>query len=169
MPTRLFVPPPPLDEEIRQLAEIIADIHYILSLIIENEKEFLPGESIDEINRAWDGSQENIQALIRKLTPTVPRSSDYPPIEHNTLAENGLTGEVGKTKKSFFRRLMDRFLMYFNSEPRTAENRTEAADAAGEVLEMGETIVSSIPGHEQLVELISVVKQMIRVRRRRSV
>jgi hypothetical protein len=169
MATRLSVQPPTPDEEVRQLAEIIADTHYIISLMIENGKEFLPGEAIEEMEHAWQTSQENIQGLILKLTPTTPPSNDYPPIEHKTLAENGLTGEVGKIKKSFFSRLKDRFLMLFNSDPRTTEKRAEAADAASEVLEMGSTIVSSIPGHEQFVEIISLVKQMIGVRRKRGV
>jgi len=169
MPPRLSVPPPTPDEERRQLAEVIAELHYILGLIIENGKEFLPGEALEEADRAWKGSQENIDSLVKRLSPVSPPSSDYPAIDHAALAENGLTGEVGKAKKNFFHRVKDLFLMRFNSEPRTAESKAQALDAASEVLEAGATITSSIPGHQQLVEVVSLVKQMINLRKKRGV
>ena len=76
---------------------------------------------------------------------------------------------MGKIKRSTLGRLKDRFFMFWNSHPRTDEKRTQAADAACEYLELGSTVVSSIPGYEKIVELLSLTKQLVGMRAKRGV
>ena len=44
-PTRLEVPLPQLNEEYRQLAEALADLHYVLAVIIKNAGKINPRRS----------------------------------------------------------------------------------------------------------------------------
>jgi len=53
--------------------------------------------------------------------------------------------------------------MFWNSEPRDDEKRMNAADAAGDYLEYCGTVLESIPGCDKVVELVSLIKQLIRV------
>jgi hypothetical protein len=90
----------------------------------------------------------------------VPKAA-FSPISHDSLVQNQLTGPVGKVKISTLGRLKDRFFMFWNSEPRTDEKRAKSAEAASEYLEFGATVVGSIPGHDKVVELLALGKQLI--------
>jgi hypothetical protein len=78
-------------------------------------------------------------------------------------------GAVGKIKTSTLGRLRDRFFMFWNSEPRSDEKRGKAADAASDYLEFGATVIGSITGYEQVVELLAFGKQLLRIRESRKV
>jgi hypothetical protein len=59
--------------------------------------------------------------------------------------------------------------MFWNSEPRSDEKRGKAADAASDYLEFGATVIGSIPGYEQVVELLAFGKQLLRIRTKRGI
>ena len=109
--------------------------------------------------------------LVNNLLAAVP-GAPPPPMGAPTLVapplENELSGDVGKLKRSMLARLKDRFLMFANSQPETDEKRSKAADAACDYLEAGSTVVSSIPGYEKVVEVLSLVKQLITIRAKRG-
>ncbi|SRR6266540_6933679 len=167
MPERISIPPPSEDEEMRQLAQVVADIHYVLSIIIEHATEFVPGEAVDELTAAWNISGQSLQQLVTDLYPTPPSAPAWPPL-FQEIAKAELAGEVGQIKKSTFNRLRDRFFSYWFSEPRTEEKRTKAAEAAEALTEIAATVISSIPGREHVVEILSLTRQLIGVRLERG-
>src|SRR5262245_8491264 len=127
MPERIIVPAPGLPEESRQLAEAIADLHYVVGVIVEGAKELIPGEAVDDFTNAWQKSEPSMRTLVNNLiSPTPPNV--VPAIPPATLETAHLTGDVGKIKRSTLARLKDRFLMFWNSEPRNAEKRAKASE-----------------------------------------
>lgn len=80
-----------------------------------------------------------------------------------------LMGNPGRLKRSMVMRLKDRCFMWWNSEPRTRKKTAKAADAAEDYLELGATVMGSIPGWDKLVELMSTTKQLSGMRSRRGV
>lgn len=58
MPKRISVPGPGPEpqEEARQLAEAVSDMHYVSGTIVEAATELVPGESVDELITAWSES-----------------------------------------------------------------------------------------------------------------
>jgi hypothetical protein len=166
MPTRLVVPWPELPEERRLLAETVADLHYVLSLVVYWGEYLLPGESVEEMRSAWQMSEQGMATLVQRLIPSVPPSGEMLP--DAAIVGADLTGAVGKVKRSMLGRLRDSFLMYWNSEPRTEEKRAKAGEAGANYFEFGATLVSSIPGQEKIVELLSLGRQLLGVRARRS-
>jgi hypothetical protein len=58
--------------------------------------------------------------------------------------------------------------MFWNSIPRTDEKRTKAAEAVSPYLELGATVVDSIPGYDKVVELLSLAKQLVDQRAKRG-
>jgi len=169
MPTRIIVPEPQPGEELRQIAESVADLHFTISAIVESAGELIPGENVDELTDVWntyEGANENssMHQLITNLTSPTAQE----PISHETLAQSQLTGKVGKVKRSTLSRYIDRFFMYWNSEPRTDEKRIKSAEAASDYLEFATTFFGSIPGHDHIVELISLVRQLISLRVKRG-
>lgn len=176
MATRIAVPGPEQMEEARQLAEAVADLYYVMSLLVENATYLIPGESVEELFLAWDKSKGSMEYLVEKLIstlrPTQPTglfSADLPGFEYATLEKSQLTGEVGKLKRSTLGRLKDRVLMFFNSEPRTDEKWLKASDAAASYLEYGSTVVSTLPGYEEVVEILSLGKQLLGIRAKRGI
>jgi hypothetical protein len=107
-------------------------------------------------------SQQSMTTLVNHLTASPPQ------IAHAALEKSELTGDVGKLKNSMLSRLKHSFFSYWNSDPRTDEKRTKAADAACDYLELGANVVSSIPGYEQVVEILSLAKQLLSVRSKRG-
>ena len=182
MPDRIIVRWPAPDEEMRALAEVVADLHYGMSIVVEHAGEFVPGEYVDELRNAWgEGGDMAVIQLVRALDPQAivagplpppglpfppPRPLPPPPplIAYPTLADHQLTGPVGKAKRSLASRLKDFFFGAWASEPRTPERTAQAAEAAVDWMECGETIVSSIPGWEKVEELVSLTKQLIGLR-----
>ena len=164
MPIRISVPPAPPAEESRQLAESVAEMHYVIGTIVEGAKELVPGESVDELTAAWAGATDSFRNLVTDLTGPADQSA----IPHKSLVDAQLTGDVGKLKRSTLARLKDRFFRFWNSEPRTDEKRLGAADAACDYLELCETVVSSIPGWEKIEELVALVRQLLQVRKKRG-
>ena len=168
MPDRIPVTGPELSEERRQLAEAIADLHYVVAIIVENGKELVPGEAVDELRLAWTKSEESFKTLVQNLFPP-PNQTPPSPISDESLKAGQLTGEVGKIKRSLLARLKDRFFMFWFSEPRTDEKRAKAGEEACGLLEVGETLVSSIPGYEYVEEMLSLTRQLVGVRAKRGV
>lgn len=168
----LKVPNPDQYEELRQLAETINDLRNVINIIVKNANLFIPGESVDEIITAWETSENNMTKLVRDLIPYKEIVDDKEVVNSTIifgeLVEAQLTGDVGKLKKSNIRRLIDGFFKFWNTEPRTDEKRAGAMNAASELLDAGATIVSSIPGHEVLVEIISITRQLIDIRSSRG-
>jgi hypothetical protein len=200
MVERLTVPESqsPVAEQLRQLALAVAGIHYVLGTVVENAKEFVPGEAVDEITEAWRTSGNSLKQLVEVLYPSSPNDlgsfllalkelepkkpgppSEFPPIPPRPpiepppwapdLRKSELLGDPGRLKISWLARLKDTFLMYWNSEPRTEDKRQKSREAVCEYLELASTVVSSIPQYERVVELISVVKQLVGIRSRRGV
>jgi hypothetical protein len=173
MAERIFVPGPGESEELRQLSEAVADLHYMVEIIVENAKEFVPGEAVDELTQAWRTSSESMQQIARRLywfpplAPPVDDDDDSEPL-FQAIAKAELTGDVGQLKKSMLRRLKDTFFMYWYSEPRNDEKRAKTADAAEKAVDFGATLISSIPHCEKVVEFLSVVKQLIGMRAKRD-
>ncbi len=173
MPERIPVQGPSSDEELRQLAVAIADLHYVVGIIVENAKELVPGEAIDELNAAWKKAalaERSMKTLVENLKPSpVSSSQEEQKIAPTDLIKGDLLGEVGTLKRSTLGRLKDAFFMWWNSEPHTDEKRAKAADAACDYLDYGATVVSSIPGYDQVEELLLLVKQLVSVRSKRGV
>jgi hypothetical protein len=149
------------------LSEALADLHYVTSLIVENARELIPGEAVDELALAWSKSEASMATLVHRLTTSPP--PNVSPIAYTVLEQAELTGDVGKIKRSMLGRLKDRFLMYWNSEPRTDDKRMVALGAASDYLEFGGTVVGSIPGSDKIVEVLSLVKQLVGIRAKRGV
>jgi hypothetical protein len=171
MPQRISVPEPDEFEDLRQLAEAMADLHYVVGVIVESKGELVPGEAVYELEQAWqDSSEPSMRKLIADLTPVKSDGGSVSsPIAHGVLVEHELVKAPGRLKKSMLGRLKDRFFKFWNSQPRTDEKRTGAADAACDYLDLGATVVSSIPGYEKAVEILSLTKQLVGVRSRRGV
>jgi hypothetical protein len=136
-----------------------------MGTIMEARGELIPGEAVDELSLAWEASEGVVRQLAVNLAPadaTFPVAPVPPPetIPYTTLVGADLTGPVGKAKRSFLQRLKDRFFRFWHLLPRTDEARARAGEAAVEYLELGETVVSSIPGYEKAVELISLFRQL---------
>ena len=176
MPERIPIPGPTPDEESRQLAEAIADLHFVTGTVVEAGGELVPGEAVDELKRAWRASEVSMRHLALNLLSgrvALKRGPEMrvrrKPIRYATLVEHDLTGPVGQAKRSALQRFRDRFLMFWNSLPRTDEKRAKAAEAAGSYLELGATVVGSIPHYEKVVELLSLTKQLVDRRAKRGV
>jgi len=174
MPNRFFLPGPSADEECRQLAEAVADLHYVMATVVEARGELIPGEAVDELTVAWEASESSMRQLAVNLVPDwyrFPIPPDPPPnrIPHAVLAERDLTGPVGQAKRSALQRFRDVFLMFWHSLPRTEEKKAKAAEAAGDYFDLGATVIGSIPGYEKAVELLSLIKQLVGFRAKRGV
>lgn len=168
MAERITVPAPTPDEEMRQLAEVVARLHYTVEIIVENAKEFLPGESVDEVEAAWRSTGPKIAGLVEGIFPE--RGSNPPPEPplFQKMKEAELVAEASRLKKSTLNRGIDRFFSFWFSEPRTDEKRIKAAEAAEDVAELGSTLFGSIPGHEYAAEFCSVLGHLIGVRLKRG-
>lgn len=170
MPDRIAVTAPSEAEQSRQLAEAIADLHEVIGIIVESRGELLPGEAVDELDRAWKEAGVSIEALVKRLDPGEQQTSNEDrKVLTDDLRKAALLGETGKAKRSMLGRLRDRFLMFWRSEPHTEGKAGSAAGEATDYLELGATVVSSIPGQEKVVEFVSLVKQLVGLRARRGV
>lgn len=148
-PRRLRVPAAAPREEARQLAEALADLHYLMGLLVYNGEYFLPGEELDSIRRAWTQSDETMAGVIARLaspSPTVLRR----------LRNEELLGAPGSAKRRFMARPLSGFMEHWGSEPRTSERVHSASDAALTGLEVGETVCDSLVG---IVPGVGVVKE----------
>jgi hypothetical protein len=180
-PTRIPVPDPEPAEESRQLIEHLADLHYVMGIVVANAEHFLPGESIDELRFAWANAGPGLEKLIRGLTPP-PKGKGHenepagqPVISHAKLVEAELTGATGAAKRGFWRRLRDAFLSFWKSEPRTDEKTRKAMEAGKDYFEFSETILGSlasvVEGHPYihgLAEIASLIGQLFGVRLKRG-
>jgi len=130
----------------------------------------LPGESMDEIEQAWPSYDASMRGLVNALHPfpQAAPAAPTPKITDEALKSHQLVGPPGESKRSTLGRLKDRFMAFWNSQPRDNEKRAKAADAAQDYLELGETLVESIPGHEMVVEFVSLIRQLIKVRAKRG-
>jgi hypothetical protein len=164
------VPDPTEAEQIRDLAESVADMHKVLAIIVDNASDFVPGESVDELREAWIASSESVAFVVEDLKLKAEKArKTSPPQPDAELTNAELLGKTGKAKRSFLRRLKEAFYAFWNSsEPRSEETRTNAAEAAVDYLEFGATVAGSIPGVEYFEEVISLVRQLISVRLKRK-
>jgi hypothetical protein len=164
------VPDPTEAEQIRDLAESVADMHKVLSIIVENRADFVPGESVDELWDAWIASSKSVADLVEDLKRKAKEPLDVPPPPPDAgLLNAELLGKTGKAKRSFLRRLKEAFYAFwYSSQPRSEETRTKAAEAAVDYLEFGATVAGSIPGAEYFNEVISLVRQLISMRLKRK-
>jgi hypothetical protein len=187
MPRRPPIPEPNIGEEKRQIAESVADLYYTMSTIKENAKEFIPGEAVEEFEVAWDESELSMRQLISSLIPELvnPIPRPNPPsmidpifplpnpdqiIRPDALERHQLIGKVGKIKRNTLARFKDCFFMLWNSSslPHTEETIEKARKAAVEYLDFGAIFVSSIPGYEQVEELLSLGKKLVEFRIKRG-
>jgi hypothetical protein len=172
MPTRISVPPPSTREEVRLLAEAVADIHTVLGIVVEHAEELVPGESVDDLRAAWFQSAKSMETLVTALLMSAdlgyPNAVADPPVPLNALEKNDLTGEAGRSKRGLLSRLKDAFFRYWSSLPRTSDKQQRAIEAGAEYLEYGATVVSSIPGYDKVEELLLLAKQLLALRARRG-
>lgn len=161
--------PLPEQEERRRLAEAMSDLAKVVGIIVENGKELVPGEAVEELRVAWEESEKSMKHLVTNIMTGPPAGEPVPP--HITLEkfkEHELTGAVGKLKRSMLFRLRDRFYMFWNSDPRTDNKRKNAGEAAYDYLELGGNVAASIPGYEKVVEFVSLTKQLVGLRLKRE-
>lgn len=166
MTERIHVDPPSAEEQIRLLAECVADLHFVLGTIVKNRLGLIPGEACDELLAAWEESNSSFDALVAAIVKAGSRDGSQdvpPPITDESLHTNRLLEFTGKAKRSLLVRLRDRFLMLWNSSPLTDKNRADAVDAAIDYLDFGATLVSSIPGAEVSEEFLLFAKQLLAV------
>jgi len=173
MAERIFIPGPPPEEDSRQLAEAVADLHFVVGTVVEARGELVPGEAVDELASAWNESQGSMRQLAIDLVPSnvvldLPPSHSRKTISIEVLEGHGLTAAPGRAKRTALQRLKDTFFMFWNSIPRTDEKRIKAAEAASPYLELGAKVVGSIPGHDKVVELLSLTKQLVDQRAKRG-
>lgn len=159
MPDTIPIPLPIESEQHRQLCEAVAGLYYVVGLIVEHAKEFIPGEAIDELLAAWDTSKKSFEEIATKPLDSIPQP----------IHQNELFGVTGRLKLSTLSRLKDSFLGFFFSHPLTDEKRARAADAVINYFEYGATVVSSIPGCDAIEEFLLLVKQLISIRAKRGV
>jgi hypothetical protein len=173
MPERIFIPGPSPDEESRQMAEAVADLHFVMGTVVDAKGELVPGEAVDELTSAWDASEGSMRQLAIDLVPSnvpldLPAAQPRKTIPATVLETGALTGAPGRAKRTALQRFKDGFLMFWNSIPRTDEKRQKAAEAATPYLELGATVVGSVPGYEKVVELLSLTKQLVDKRAKRG-
>jgi hypothetical protein len=183
-------------EEFRQWAAMVAELHYVIGLIVERAGELVPGEAIDELDNAWHAAQGSMKALVGNLYPAddanrlgtlknlhtegppqPPAASGpaAPPQPQNVLEgeidlrDSQLLGPVGELKRSTWRRLKDQFLMLLFSKPGTEDKTARTRDAACECLDLAATVVGSMPGYHKVVEFVSLTKQLVGIRNKRGV
>jgi hypothetical protein len=177
--TRINVPEPTAQEERRQLAETIAEIHSAMrTIIIEDNGELLPGESKDELKAAWSKSDKELRGVVQKLSSEQPSQpagavTKARPTEtaltYKDLQSHGLTGAEGKAKRNWVKRKLDEFWAYWNSQPRTDEKRKQSAESAIGLLKISGTLLGSIPVvGEVLHEIASLVEQAVAGRMKRG-
>ena len=174
MATRLAVPDASVQEQIRDLAAAIADLHYVIGIVVENAKEFIPGESVEELVTSWERSNESFGALVNSLVSLTGKQSrgripEAPKLSVTQLRENDLLGETGRAKRSTLSRLRDRLMMFWNSHPITDEKREKATEAAIQYFEYGASVLGSIPFGELGEEFCLLMKQLITLRAKRGV
>jgi hypothetical protein len=158
---------PDINEERRQLAEVINRLYYIMGVIVSHANEFVPGDLVEKLQFAWNESHQNIANLVLELNKQYP-TRDEGLISNASLEKNGLTKKSGALKRSWLGRLEDSFLVFFDIIPRTPEDTKNAARAARDCLEGGESVVESlaefVPYHHQVKELISLIRQAVRMK-----
>jgi hypothetical protein len=174
MPEPIPIPGPLPEEESRQMAKAVADLHFVVATVVEARGELVPGEAVDELTSAWNASEGSMRQLAINLVPAnvsldLPPPQPRYPIPVGVLDNGDLTGAPGHAKRTALQRFKDGFLMFWNSIPRTDEKRTKAAGALSPYLELGATVVSSIPGYEKVVELLSLTKQLVDQRAKRGI
>jgi hypothetical protein len=187
MAERIAVSGPDLMEESRQLAEVLADLHHVCQVIVENATFLVPGEAVEKLQAAWAVSERSLRALVserllmehdanvrgsakgaaKKIAGGPATPPELPP-QLRELEEGELTGEVGALKRGGLRRGIEAFFMWWYSEPRSPEKIKKATQAAADVMEVAASVVSSIPHQEKVVEIISLFKQLLGIRLRRG-
>jgi hypothetical protein len=154
------VPGAAIDEQIRHLASLLADLHKMLEVIHANRGELLPGEAQDEFDRAWtEGSHK-----LRELTDRVLADREQ---DHQKYIDAQLTGNSGSLKKSMWQWSLSDFRALWHSEPRTSETRQRAQLAAAKALDITTPFVDSIPMSKPVVELMSATKFLLEKRANR--
>jgi hypothetical protein len=174
MPDSTLVQPPAESEQVRLLAAAIADLEAVVSIVVENRDELLPGEAADELLQAWSHSRQSFNRLAQDVLraagpPVVPTPApSTAAVTVASLQAHHLIGPVGAAKRSMLSRLRDAFRMYWHTLPRTDDRRTKAAAAAIDLFEYGASIAGSIPGGGVVEEALLLFKQAVTVRYRRG-
>jgi hypothetical protein len=193
MAERISIAPPSLIEQHRQTAESIADVHYVVGIVVENATQFIPGEAVDELRAAWRRSEELLKELIRRIYPGTAWGEDMRrswetvlweievqlqrdativtpsvPEPFVDLRPGDLLGESGRAKRSTLSRLKDAFFSFWYSEPRTDELRRSAMAGGSDYLNFAASFVGSIPGADKIVEILSLTSQLLELRARRK-
>jgi hypothetical protein len=155
------VPEAETNEQIRQLAALLADLHKMMGIIHANRGELLPGEVQDEFDRAWiEGSYKLRELTDRVLSDRVQNQQKY--------VDAQLTGRSGALKKSIWQWSWDDFLALWQSEPRTPELRQKAQLAAAKAIDVTTPFVDSAPMSKPVVELMSATKYLLERRAHRQ-
>jgi hypothetical protein len=166
-------------EQVRELAVAVADLHKMLGLILNSSHEFIPGESIEELEDAWINSSESSATVVTKLNLMARALREAPakskPLQHKdddltveALRKNELLGPIGTAKRSSLRRLRDAFYSLWHTQPRSSETRAKLAEASIDWLELGGTVLSSLKVCHYAEEFFSLVRQLMQAKRKHS-
>ena len=164
-PQQREVPQPDLKEQVRLVAQAVADMRSVLTIINQNALHFLPGESVDEMATAWEAALSTFDELLVRILAMMPRLASAPlMVGEQTLENHELLGVVGAAKTSLLRRMKERFFACWNTLPAQGLENTEAITAGMEYLEFAANTASSIPGGGSIKELLHLYKQQLRLR-----
>src|SRR5262245_14755120 len=101
----VVIPAPARAEEVRLLAQAVADMHSVLDVIVEHAEELVPGESVNELRGAWFESEASFASLAGSLLVAAQLPVPSPirnvgqPISVDELEANGLLGRTGQAKR----------------------------------------------------------------------
>jgi hypothetical protein len=184
MPERIPVPLPGEAEERRQWAEVMADLHYVGSILVEEGETYLPGEVVDEVRISWQETAPDFWVVVNSLapspdvTPPAGAPTSPPSFPSGRLNRAKMDGKIGAGKRHLLGRLKDNVMAFIRSDPATDENQRGAIeageryfDAAGVALNSLHTCVHEIPYLGAAVkvaeEAILGLKHLLALRRRR--
>lgn len=148
MPERITVPPPTGPEELRQWAEVVADLHYVGSIIVEKGETYLPGEVVDEIRISWQETTPDFMVIVNSFAPAAPApraAARAPtPVAPERLADAKLGGKTGAGKRHLLGRLKDNVMAFIRPEPATDENQHRAIEAGERYFDAGGVAFNSL-------------------------
>jgi hypothetical protein len=144
MPDRLSVPPPAGTEEARQWAEVVSDLHYVGSIIVERGETFLPGENVDEIRIAWQEITPDFGVIVNSLAPSATATAPTPTFAPERLSSAKLNGPTGSVKRNLLRRLKDNVTSFIRSDPPTDEKQRLAIEAGERYFDAGGVALNSL-------------------------
>lgn len=154
------VPPATTNEQVRQLAELLSDLHEMLGVIDANRYELIPGESQATFHQSWVETSAKLQQLTVEVSNNAAQGMTTPYVDHQ------LTGPSGTLKRSFWCRAWDEVRSVLFAQPRTDELRQRIQKATGRALEVTCTVIESIGSaySKPVIEFLAGAKHLLDLR-----